>query len=109
MPRTPSAATRWRAVIDDFHRSGLKHAELCARRGLPLHTFREHLYGSRPAAASTKFLPSTPPAAPIDVDGPGVAPDPLVLVLDVGRRIAVGSGFDAAILRRLIAAVEARP
>ena len=26
MPRTPSAATRWRAVIDDFHQAGLKQA-----------------------------------------------------------------------------------
>jgi hypothetical protein len=111
MPRTPSAATRWRAVIDDFQQSGLKHAEFCARRGLSLHTFRKYLYGSRPIAparARTGFLPIAPPAAPIDVDGPVPEPDALVLVLDGGRRIAVGPGFDAATLRRLVAAVEAR-
>ena len=112
MPRTPSAATRWRAVIDDFQQSGLKHAEFCARRGLSLHTFRKYLYGSRPIAparARTTFLPITPPATPIDVDGHDPAPDPLVLILDGGRRLAVAPGFDAATLHRLIAAVEARP
>jgi hypothetical protein len=73
MPRKPSAATRWRAVIDDFLQSGLKHVDFCARRGLSLHTFRRYLYGSRavaPARARAEFLPITPPAAPIDVDGP---------------------------------------
>jgi hypothetical protein len=110
MSRTPSAATRWRTVIDDFHRSGLRHVEFCARRGLSLHTFRKHLYGSRAvadAAAPTRFLPITPRVAPIDADGPGPAPDPIVLILDGRRRIAVAPGFDAE-TRHLVDAVEAR-
>ena len=62
MPRTPSAATRWQAVIDDFHQAGLKQTEFCRRRGLSLHTFRKYLYGSQPTTAVTphaKFLPLT--------------------------------------------------
>jgi hypothetical protein len=51
MPRTPSAAGRWRAVLDDFHQAGLKQTEFCRRRGLSLHTFRKYLYGSQPATA----------------------------------------------------------
>src|SRR5262249_40274998 len=47
MPRTPSAATRWRAVIDDFHQAGVKQAEFCRSRGLSLHTFRKYLYVDR--------------------------------------------------------------
>ncbi len=54
MPRMPSAATRWRTVIDDFQQSGLKHAEFCRRRGLSLHTFRKYLYGSRPIAPARR-------------------------------------------------------
>jgi hypothetical protein len=58
MSRTPTAAVRWRAVIDDFHRSGLKQAEFCRRRGLSLHTFRKYLYGSPPAAAVARVRPA---------------------------------------------------
>jgi hypothetical protein len=57
MSRTPSAATRWRAVIDDFHRSGLEHAEFYAHRGLSLHTFRNHVHGSQTATAPARFFP----------------------------------------------------
>ena len=110
MSRTPTAAVRWRAVIDDFHRSGLKQAEFCRRRGLSLHTFRKYLYGSPPAAAATppaKFLPLTTLAATPEPERP--VPDPIVLILPGGRRVAVAPGFDAETLRRLLNALGVRP
>jgi hypothetical protein len=112
MPSKVAAATRSRAVIDDFHQSGLKRAEFCRRRGLSLHTCRKYLYGSQsatPEAAPTRFLPVPHPADPPAEGHTGPTPDALILILDGGRRLAVAPGFDAATLRRLLDALEARP
>ncbi len=110
MPRTPSAATRWRAVIDDFHQAGLKQAEFCRRRGLSLHTFRKYLYGSQPMTAvapPAKFLPLIPPAELPEPERSD--PDPIVLILPRGRRVAIAPGFDADTLGRLLDVLGDRP
>src|SRR3954451_23075378 len=110
MPRTPSAASRWRAVIDDFHQAGLKQTEFCRRRGLSLHTFRKYLYGSPPATAVTphaKFLPLTTLAETSEPERSD--PDPIVLILPRGRRVAVAPGFDADTLGRLLDVLGDRP
>lgn len=107
MSRAPSAADRWQGVIDDFHRSGLKQAEFCRRRGLSLHTFRKYLYGSRLTSAPTspaKFLPLT--AIPSASEAKRTDLDLIVLVLPYGRRVAIAPGFDAATLRRLLDALD---
>jgi hypothetical protein len=103
MPRTPSAATRWRAVIDDFHQAGLKQTEFCRRRGLSLHTFRKYLYGSQPATAVTPHAKFLPLATLAETSEPERSdPDPIVLILPRGRRVAVAPGFDADTLGRLL-------
>ena len=110
MPRTPSAATRWRAVIDDVHQAGLKQAEFCRRRGLSLHTFRKYFYGSQPTTAVTphaKFLPLTTLAETSEPERSD--PDPIVLILPRGRRVAVAPGFDADTLGRLLDVLRDRP
>jgi hypothetical protein len=111
MPRRPpSAATRWRAVIDDFHQAGLKQVEFCRGRGLSLHTFRKYLYGSQPAIAAVppaKFLPLTTLAEIAQPERSG--PDPIVLILPCGRRVAVAPGFDADTLGRLLDVLGDRP
>jgi hypothetical protein len=111
MPRTPSAASRWRPVVDEYRRSGLKPAEFCRRRGLSLHTFRKYLYGSpTPAAEGTapQFLPVVPADDSPVVRGGDALPDALVLILDHPRRLVVAPGFDPATLRRLLEALEVR-
>src|SRR3954464_6707300 len=116
MPRGPILDTRWNALLSDFRRSGLTHAEFCRRRGISIHSFRKHLY-QRPAPKPThpdlppaasgapRFVPATPPpapgAAPRFVPVP-ILPDPapagihsrqpLELILSEGRRIAVAPG-----------------
>jgi hypothetical protein len=107
---------RWLALINDFQRSGLTHAEFCRKREISLHTFRKRLYGQKALAravdgnrdpvalAPTRFLPVT-----LEPDGelPLVPPaDPLVIILPGGRRVVVGKGFDPETLRRLIDAIE---
>jgi len=118
VPRSRTIDIRWKALLNDFRRSGLTQAEFCRRRQISLHSFRKHLYqprapqtaagDDRPAAAADHpFLPVT-----ILPDPPPPSTDPsshLELILPNGRRIAVAAGFDPLTLRRLIAAVEGPP
>ena len=118
MPRCHTVDLRWKALLNDFRRSGLTQAEFCHRRQISLHSFRKHLYqprasqtapsDDRPAAtADHHFLPVTilPDPTPPSTD----SSSHLELILPNGRRIAVAPGFDPLTLRRLIAAVEGPP
>jgi hypothetical protein len=117
MPHRYADPIPWRQVTDDQRRSGLTQAEFCRRLGLSLHAFRKHLYapspapgaGPTPAAPSpadrTRLVPVTLVADPIAPESSPTA-DPLVLILDGRRRIAIAPGFDADTLRRLIEAIE---
>jgi len=119
MPLPSATESRWRALLADFHRGGLTHAEFCRRRGVSLHTFRKRLYGQKavPPAIDrngsttthqpARFLPVTlRPVLPAD---PHRSDEPLTLVLPGERRIAVGPGFDSDTLRRLIDCLERLP
>jgi transposase len=118
MPQARILDLRWSALLNEFRRSGLTHAEFCDRHDISIHSFRKRLYAagtSKPmpatgglAAANTPdFLPVTILPDPM----PAVAANPqaLELVLPNGRRIAVAPGFDPQTLRRLITVVEAGP
>jgi hypothetical protein len=66
MPRAHVVDLRWKAILNDFRRSGLTQAEFCRRRDISLHSFRKHLYSprrshdQRPSAfADQRFLPVT--------------------------------------------------
>lgn len=112
MATETSTDLRWLALIKDFWRSGLTHAEFCRNREISLHTFRKRLYGQKALApaldrkcepvplAPTRFLPVT--LKPDDE----LPADPLAILLPGGRRIVVGTGFDPETLRRLIEAIE---
>lgn len=115
MPQRYADPIPWRQVFDDQRQSGLTQAEFCRRLGLSLHAFRKHLYAPSPTPAPapaapspadrTRLVPVTLVADPIAPE-PSPAVDPLVLILDGRRRIAIAPGFDAAALRRLIEALE---
>ena len=118
MPRGHILDLRWNALLDDFRRSGLTQAEFCQRRGISIHSFRKRLYQvptAKPApanplsgdVAAAHFLPVTITPDPIPVTA--VSRQPLELLLDNGRRIAVAPGFDPQTLRQLITVVEERP
>ena len=118
MPQSRTVDLRWNAILNDFRRSGLTHAEFCrlARSAPPS---RKHLYqartpksGSAPsngrpsANAGHNFLPVTllpDPTPTIPASQPH-----LELVLPNGRRIAIAPGFDTETLRRVIDVVEER-
>ena len=109
---------RWNALLNDFRRSGLTHAEFCQRRGISIHSFRKHLYQAptpKPTPANhlssdgttSGFLPVT--ILPDPIPATAASGQPIELLLSNGRRIAVAPGFDPQTLRQLIAVVEERP
>lgn len=114
MPRPSPTESRWRAVLVDFHRSGLTHADFCQQRGLSLHSFRKRLYRPKPGPPPIERGGSAtthPPARflPVTIRPEELGPDrPLTLLLADHRRIAVGPGFDPDTLRRLIDCLERR-
>ena len=117
MPRGHTLDLRWNALLSDFRRSRLTHAEFCRRRGISIHSFRKHLYQNLTPKPTHPELPATasvaPPFVPVTI-----LPDPaptgvrsqrtLELILPTGHRIAVAPGFDPATLRQLIDTVEER-
>jgi hypothetical protein len=117
MPRGHILDLRWNALLSEFRRSGLTHAEFCERRGISLHSFRKHLYRvpapkTTPAnppssdVAAAHFLPVTVLPDPIPATATATSAasrGPLELLLGNGRRIAVAPGFDPHTLRQLIA------
>ena len=118
MPRARILDLRWCAILNEFRRSGLTHAEFCQRRDISIHSFRKRLY----AAAISKPSPTADPSASASSSGflpVTILPDPepagavnlqaLELIFPNGRRIAVAPGFDPETLRRLITVVEAGP
>lgn len=120
MPRGQTLDLRWNALLNDFRRSGLTHAEFCRRREISIHSFRKRLYDARtPKPTPTPgddrsslsnaphFLPVTILPDPLPIVA--AAPQSLELILPNGRRIAVAPGFDPETLRRLLAVVEERP
>ena len=117
MPRGHTLDLRWNALLHEFRRSGLTHAEFCQRRGLSIHSFRKRLYQRpvpkpttahpRAADAAAHFLPVT--ITPDPIPATVASRPPLELLLGNGRRIAVAPGFDPHTLRQLIALVEERP
>ena len=118
MPRGHILDLRWNALLSEFRRSGLTHAEFCQRRGLSIHSFRKHLYQNSPLKTAPRDRPPAVSAAPVFLPvtllpdpSPAIAVSrqPLELLLDHGRRIAVAPGFDPQTLRQLLAVLEERP
>jgi hypothetical protein len=118
MPRGHILDLRWNALLNEFRRSGLTHAEFCQRRGISIHSFRKRLYQPatpKPTPANSRssdgtaacFLPVT--ILPDPIPATPVTGQPIELLLGNGRRIAVAPGFDPLTLRQLIAVVEERP
>jgi hypothetical protein len=105
----------WRRVMKQWHRSGLSAARFCRQRDLSLPSFYgwKRTLAQRDAEAA-RFVPVrivTDQQIPTvtDEDGAnhvGQANRALEVVLGSGRRVRIGSAFDEATLRRLLAVLE---
>ena len=123
MARVRRPAVEWAALIDAWHSSGLSLPTFCARRGLNAKTMLGWVYkrtrkGALERARREEGPAEDPPAAaaflPVRVIGAdreheGTGRSGVEIVLGAGRRIAVGAGFDAETLRRVVAVLEDRP
>jgi len=89
-------------LVRDFEQSGLTRKAFCEARGVALHTldyYRARYRTSRAALAAQELLP-------VDLIGTPSVSGGVRVELANGRRIVVEAGFDASVLKRLIAVLE---
>jgi transposase len=106
MPRrTPDPALEklWRDRLDRFHNSGLSVRAFCARERLPESAF--YFWKRQLAARDAQAQPAQPAFVPVRVLAAPPS-SPLEVVLAAGRIIRVPPGFDPALLRAVLAALE---
>src|SRR5262245_6868841 len=120
--RDPAKERRWRRLLRQWRRSGLTGRDCCSQHSLPEPSFyawkreiakrdqarrtasqataRGSAQAPRPSADA---LPAFPP-----VTVHAVASSALKVVLSGGRLLRVHGGFDAEVLRQLVAVLEER-
>ncbi len=129
MARQRFRAAQWAVLIDEWNASGLNLPEFCRRRGLSAGTMQGWVYKPalkraieaarrdgplKRAEISHRDRPSVPTSTFLPVHFAEVTAPPagstgraaIEIVLDRGRRIAVGPGFDPETLRRVVTALE---
>ena len=98
-------------LVSEFNQSGLRRKEFCAAHGLSMHTldaWRRRIGGS---GSDEKLVPveivedRRAPKSPMQA-GSAERSGQFRVVLSHGLRIEIEPGFDAAELRRLIAALD---
>lgn len=121
-PPSPAAAHRdsWRALLEEWRRSGLRQAEFCRRRGIPRGTLscwkhklaREAQGAVGPATsqpAGPAFVPVriVPPQA-LSLTRPPEAPraGELEIVLGRGRLVRVRGRVEVEWLRQVLGVLE---
>ncbi|HMG01764.1 MAG TPA: hypothetical protein VK596_01450 [Edaphobacter sp.] len=97
-------------LVLEFEQSGLTRKAFCQRHGIAQHTldYYRHQRRSRQGAGSGLIVPVEllePGMASVGTSISGRAP--LAVVLTSGRRIEVKDGFDAGLLKKLVAVLEA--
>jgi hypothetical protein len=90
------------SLVRDFEQSGLSRKAFSSARGVALHRLDYYRvrYGARRAALGAQEL------LPVDLISTAQVSGCLRVELANGRRIVVEAGFDVAVLKRLIAALE---
>jgi hypothetical protein len=88
--------------VQDFEQSGVSRKAFSSARGVALHTldyYRARYRARRAAAAGPGLLP-------VDLISAPAAGVGLRVELANGRRIVLEAGFDVAVLKQLVAALE---
>jgi hypothetical protein len=89
-------------LVREFEQSGMRRAAFCRVQGIALSTldYYRRKHGSQEGRNAAQIVP-------VELVGPSPAlGSHLRVELANGRRIAVEEGFDAMLLKRLIAALE---
>jgi len=105
-PRRSSLAIQ--QLVEEFVESGLRPSEFCRRHGVVLSTLNRYLRKRKEAGSAGAGGGDL-----VAVELSGVSPlqrqdtsSVLAVVVGSGRRIEVGSGFDAPTLARLVNVLE---
>lgn len=104
--RTPAEIEQ---IVSEFEASGLNRTQFCRRRGLTLGTlsrYQKRLSVGSSHGASGAALVAVELAQRGNAGAEPAAGWGLAVVLASGRRIAVGVGFDATTLQRLVQVLE---
>lgn len=108
-PDRKRARTRSRAEADalaaEYEASGLSRQEFCQQRQVAFKTLARYLTQHRKRRAAAAPAVSSR-LVRVQVEPPPPAAGELTVLVPGGRRIAVKSGFDAALLRQLLAVLE---
>ena len=113
-------ARYWKALVDEWRRSGLSQAEFCRRKGLVYRTFSWWKWAlqrqaSENSDAATGHDGQTDPPCflPVRVVTSAVvgsdARGAIEVVLAGGRRIRVRDDFDAAVFTKVVRLLEEQP
>lgn len=107
-----SAETYWRGHVEAWRASGQSRGEYCAAHGLSRKTFGWWVWhlerAERQPLEAPRFLPVEVAEAPAATPGaddeaePGSGDDRIEIALPDGLLVRVGTGFDAAALRRVL-------
>lgn len=105
--RSSSKERFWRRMVRQWRSSGLSVRAFCAEQGLSepsFYAWRRTL--AERDAATVRFVPLTVTPAPRSVSADDGSAGALELVLEAGRRLRIGPGFDGPTLARLLALLE---
>ena len=97
--RSPEEAER---LVGEYKRSGMTRVAFCRAQGITPYTldYYRQKHGSREQRGTARLLP-------VELVNPSPTKDSCLRVeLANGRRVAVTEGFDAMLLKRLLAALE---
>lgn len=87
----------------EYEASGVSRQEFCDQRGVPLKTLARYVTRLRREKNGNDGAPKWVAVEVAVGDG---NTGELVVILDGGRRIEVGRGFDTDTLRRLVSVLE---
>jgi hypothetical protein len=121
MARVRRQAAEWVELIDRWQASGLSLPAFCERNGVNAGTMSGWVYkrthkatleearreaGGEDTAAAAAFVPVR--VMGVEPEQPSPGHSGVEVVIGRGRRVAVGAGFDAETLRRVVAVLEGR-
>jgi hypothetical protein len=90
----------WAGIVEDYHQSDKSREDFSVERGISVGSLGYHLQKQR------KQLQAPSRLLPVEFIPSPVSEPPVRVELANGRRIAVQAGFDAELLRRVVAVLE---
>jgi hypothetical protein len=129
MARIRRQAAEWAELIDQWRQSGLSLPAFCQRHGLSRGSMQNWVYkpefkravedarreaqGHVDEPPASAAVPAFLPVRVVQAVAGGEASDRsgvvIVIVIEPGRRVVIGPGFDSETLRRVVAVLEGRP